>query len=479
VLYYILSTTVLYYIVLREIGIQYSSISAGETAWTIFHKLHKKRQEAYHILDSGLLCNISVSKMNIIAPSQAWSMLQRHADKDVKPLRLSELIRNHDTNNNEDGVDAFVEVHNSSDNNSQFIVDWSRQRTTSDTMNHLLRLSTAMEIRELVYDLAWGRLASGSKSSRQQTQQNKVSFSNNLGDTTSIYGEVEDEEEIGGSMHLSLRAPEGLVMHDPCSKNKKKNSLDAIHKDWTKIQTLTDSIRKGNVRGASGKPLCDVLVISGDDDSVVTHSLEFVYQSLIQNEEGSIAASVDSSLFSVSKGGESMSSSTLNTMKNMVTTPFKSKSGIITSQTNNTYRKRKLKILTSTDDTSVLRETLSQLSPANTLVVSLDLDPVYEKDCKAITSTIRDWLVSYLMDTNNENRTKEAIVKKHMYIVTVNETLKKLNNANAFLLPRHSRCESFSTFSAAGILVSRVCFTIYRLYDMLMLKYILILPIKP
>ena len=125
--------------------------------------------------------------MNIIAPSQAWSMLQRHADKDVKPLRLSELIRNHDTNN-EDGADAFVEVlHNSSDNNHQFIVDWSRQRTTSDTMNHLLRLSTAKEIRERIYDLAWGRLASGSKSSRQQTQQNKVSFSNNLGDTTSIY----------------------------------------------------------------------------------------------------------------------------------------------------------------------------------------------------------------------------------------------------------------------------------------------------
>jgi len=409
-------------------------------------------------------------------------MLQRHADKDVKPLRLSELIRNHDTNNNnEDGVDAFVEVlHNSSENNSQFIVDWSRQRTTSDTMNHLLRLSSAMNIRERIYDLAWGRLASGSKSRQQTNQQNKVSFSNNLGDTTSIYGEGRDEaeEEIGGSMHLSIRAPEGLVMHDPCSNNKQKNALGAIHSSWHKIQTLTESIRKGNVRGASGKSVCDVLVISGDDNSVVTHSLEFVYQSLLQNEEGSIAASVDSSLISISKSGQSMSSSTLHAVKNMVTTPFKSKSGIITSQTNNTYRKRKLKILTSTDDPAILRETLSQLAPANTLVISLDLEPAYEKDCKAITASIRDWLVSDLMDTNNENRTKEAIVKKHMYIVTVNETLKKLNNSNAFLLPRHSRCESFSTFSAAGILVRRVVFDIY--FDMLMLTYILhILPIKP
>ena len=206
--------------------------------------------------------------------------------------------------------------------------------------------------------------------------------------------------------------------------------------------------------------------------------MEFVYQSLLQNEEGSIAASVDSSLISISKSGQSMSSSTLHAMKNMVTTPFKSKSGVASFQTNNTsYRKRKLKVLTSTDDPRALRETLSEFSPANTLVVSLDLEPAYEKDCKAITASIRDWLVSDLMDTNNENRTKEAIVKKHMYIVTVNETLKKLNNSNAFLLPRHSRCESFSTFSAAGILVRRVVFDIY--FDMLMLTYIHILPIKP
>jgi len=313
-----------------------------------------------------------------------------------------------------------------------------------------------MEIRERIYDLAWGRLASGSKSRQQQNQQNKVSFSNNLGDTTSLFEEREADEEIGGSMHLSLRAPEGLVMHDPCSNNKKKNALDAIHSSWHKIQTLTESIRKGIVRGVSGKPICDVLVISGDNSSVVTHSLEFVYQSLLQNEEGSIASSVDSSLLSVSKSGESMSSSTLNVMKNMVTTPFKNKSGIIASQTNNTYRKRKLKVVTSADDTSTLNDILSQFNPANTLVISLDLEPAYEKDCKALTASIRDWLVSDLMDTNNENRTKEAIVKKHMYIVTVNETLKKLNNANAFLLLRHSRCEQFSTFSAAGILVRRV-----------------------
>ena len=51
------------------------------------------------------------------------------------------------------------------------------------------------------------------------------------------------------------------------------------------------------------------------------------------------------------------------------------------------------------------------------------------------------------------NKQADAILKKHMFLVTGKEFLKK-SNPNAFLLPRHSRCEAFSTFSAAGLLVS-------------------------
>jgi len=50
---------------------------------------------------------------------------------------------------------------------------------------------------------------------------------------------------------------------------------------------------------------------------------------------------------------------------------------------------------------------------------------------------------------------EEEFVRKHMYLVTGNEdSCRKWSNPdNAFLLPRHSRCETFGSFSAAGILV--------------------------
>ena len=87
-------------------------------------------------------------------------------------------------------------------------------------------------------------------------------------------------------MHLSLRAPanQGLMMRDPYYDNAKnsragsnkqkqkkfpKNALDEIHNEWKRIQSLTESIRMGKVRGVSNKPLVDVLVISGgENDSV-------------------------------------------------------------------------------------------------------------------------------------------------------------------------------------------------------------------
>lgn len=279
----------------------------------------------------------------IINPSQAWSILHRHAETDVKSIRLSELRTHHDTANNNNQTDGFVTVHNNSNsttsngNNHEIIVDWSRNRVTLETMQHLLRLCAAMDIREKIYDLAWGKLAPGSSRLRhppprrphQYNYNNNnnvvgggeyggssilmsvpsVSFANDLGYEprgTSIYQQSntesqgeddDDDEEEGGSMHLSLRAPanQGLMMRDPydddtkntknnssgSNKNKQKfpkNALDEIHNEWKRIQSLTESIRMGKVRGASNKPLVDVLVISGgeNNDSVVTHSLEFV-----------------------------------------------------------------------------------------------------------------------------------------------------------------------------------------------------------
>ncbi|KAL7540697.1 hypothetical protein ACHAXR_010311 [Thalassiosira sp. AJA248-18] len=397
---------------------------------------------------------------------------------------------------------------------------------TSDTINHLLRLSAARQIRDRIRDLAWGRLAPGSKL-RHRRERNgfsggdddddhvddyflsapTVSFAHDLhqheGNNASSHwhnnsnnnnnnNAIDDEEEEGGSMHLALRAPanKGLTMRDPYSsdrRSKSKNVLDEIHKEWRRIQSLTDSLRLGSLRGASGRPLCDVVVVSAGGGAVVPHALEFVYRALVHNEEGDVASLVDSSLLSLKpsmgaggaggggngNGGIAPSKSGLI---DMVTTPFKaarSKSnhdlqGIASPSkphNHSSCRRRKLKVLTSMDPNAI-KETISGLSPATTMVVTLSLDAVKDKECRDITLAVKDWLLSGLMDASSISDMREggrdkkarvdAILQKHMFAVTNNDPLKKFNlkklNPNAFLVPRHSRCEAFNVFSAAGLL---------------------------
>jgi len=301
--------------------------------------------------------------------------------------------------------------------------------------------------------------------------------------------------------------------------NTSFNALDEIHNGWKKIQSLTDSIRRRSLRSATGRPLVDVVVVSASG-MVVPHALEFVHRALMDNEEAEMASFVDpSSLLSATKAaarynaaataaagcdgsggtvpqqqqqqqplssmskssGESIASGVIN----MVTTPFKSARSIknlnnpdllhgtsplsYKSNPSSSFRKRKLRVLTSIDP-SEIKESLSGLSPTTTMIVTLSLDSEREKECNEINLAVREWLLSAGMRDNvpvsgsgegskyggsNTSNRLSAVLRKHMFLVTGNELSKK-SNPNAFLLPRHSRCEAFTTFSAAGLLV-RVC----------------------
>ena len=106
------------------------------------------------------------------SPSQAWTILNRHARDDIAPLRLKELCT--DT----DRVNSLVEVHtlnesaseriraaalasNNHDTHRQrnriLIADFSRQRMTLETLNHLMRLADAVDLKNFITTLAWGQ----------------------------------------------------------------------------------------------------------------------------------------------------------------------------------------------------------------------------------------------------------------------------------------------------------------------------------
>ena len=82
--------------------------------------------------------------------SQAWAILKRHARDEMSPLRLQELCRDNDR------VSSLVAVYNATPQR-MLIVDLSRQSMTLETLNHLLRLTTARHIQKYITQLAWGQ----------------------------------------------------------------------------------------------------------------------------------------------------------------------------------------------------------------------------------------------------------------------------------------------------------------------------------
>ena len=73
--------------------------------------------------------------MPVAKASQAWAILVRHARDDIQSLRLQELCQDNPR------VSSLVSVHSNDD--STLIVDFSRQRMTLETLDHLLHLANA------------------------------------------------------------------------------------------------------------------------------------------------------------------------------------------------------------------------------------------------------------------------------------------------------------------------------------------------
>lgn len=357
---------------------------------------------------------------------------------------------------------------------------------TSETIHHLLNFQSSRRVREKIRDLAWGRMAPGWKM-RKNHNCNSVGLgfggggngSGGGGVNDEIFSTVsfatagveklksrtsmdEDEDNDSGSMHLALRAPRGLEMYNPYDvitsndngeQTMQKNVLDEIHELWDRIETLTDSFRLGKLRvgGPSGKQFADVLVVcatSGGRGAVVPSSLGFIYEAL----KNIGTAAVMHSATDVVKNVESMAS-TLQSM--MEKTPFK-KSNVVSnfvspSKSSRLTNRRKLNILTSSN-LRELNEVLGDLSPATTIVVTLALEDATSSDTDdqrmELDRIVREWI---LPGTTFDNNKKEC---QNMFLVTSssNTCFRSYPRDNIFLVPRHSSCEAFSTFSAAGLL---------------------------
>ena len=236
-------------------------------------------------------------------------------------------------------------------------------------------------------------------------------------------------------MHLSLRMPVGSFM--PKHNNPTKNLLDPIHSEWRRIQSLSSEIRNNT-------SLVDVLVISSGS-TVVQAAIAFVYSALSHDKGLEISSSL--SQHNIAEGKNNVES-----IIQIVKTPFKNKDAQPNggSSSIKSCRRRKLKFLNSTDPMA-FRNVTSDLNPSTTCVVTLDICQAREEECRAITVMVRNWLISNISTAETSN-----IVKKQMFHVTT--TPKKRPNSNTFTIPNHSSKESFTAFSAAGLLPLSVLF---------------------
>lgn len=380
---------------------------------------------------------------------QAWKILHRHARDEIDPLRLQELCQDNDR------VSSLVAVHNSTyvptqrhnrvqQQNQQrmLIVDVSRQRMTSDTLNHLLRLASARNIRGYIRQLAWGQNDPGDPVAGAAKADDRQATSAAARKQSSSSQQQRSHLERDGaqSMHIALRAPanQGLEM----LLFDGSNALDGIHHMWNRIERLTNDVRAGRIVGFSGKILRDVVVVGR---GVPVMALMFINEALRRDEDARIA--------SVNTGNSDSG---------------KQKKAI---------PPRRMRFVSSVDPVAAA-SAVDGLNPDSTIVVTISLrrrrsggNKNDDEEINLATKTIHKWLErgllssSKLSSTNNTNQRSsllDAILKKHTFLVTTTENTNESRNNrstataadNVFILHNHSIREAFTTFTAAGLLVS-------------------------
>ena len=375
--------------------------------------------------------------------SQAWAILRRHARDEISRLRLQELCRDNDR------VSSLVTVYNATapSANSMLMVDLSRQRMTLETLNHLLRLATARGLPKFIRQLSWGPndpdnpLLPSRLLPQQKIQHNQDSEPNNpnekKGHHHRRYSRIEEENQRDlkpqkqnrneqpfcsiPSYHMSLRVPSdrNFEMLGPDGTNV----LTGVHNDWDRIRRISDSLRRGKLPGVTGGMIKDVVVVGR---GVAIMALRFVYLALCKDEAATIGRRVgmDARNNKKAAGGG--------------------------------LGQRRVKFLTTIDPVRAAA-VVADSDPASTLVVTIAMMGEEETEMALLaTRTLRTWLLTNL---GGHGRRSEVVLSKHCMLVTSNDELAAEYKAESvFLIPEHSRCEPFTTFTAASLLPLSIVF---------------------
>ena len=368
--------------------------------------------------------------------------------------------------------------------NRLLLVDLSRQRMTVDTVNHLLRLARARDVRGFTRTLAWGwndrsdpvvplrsrRGGAGAGAGGSKPDDLRREDSTTGGASTSRHARFAEDVKDGGgrggmdtnihgiastsfadpsrggggassamrtspSMHIALRAPAGagMEMYLPDGTN----ALDGIYETWDRIVRLSDSIRRGKLRGASGKVLRDVVVVGR---GVPVAALRFLYDALRRDADASLAAR------------EGLTSEHSSTIKAVAADGASRLTGRSSTSHKESYSRR-LRFVPSVDPAAAV-EAISDLKPGSTYVITIVGGRGDEETLQA-SQTLTRWLLAGL----GSNRKEDQILDRHMLLVTGDDRLARTTKPECtFLMPEYARCDAFTTFTAAGLVPLSIIF---------------------
>eukprot|EP00814_Leptocylindrus_danicus_P016214 CAMPEP_0116010178 /NCGR_PEP_ID=MMETSP0321-20121206/3855_1 /TAXON_ID=163516 /ORGANISM="Leptocylindrus danicus var. danicus, Strain B650" /LENGTH=634 /DNA_ID=CAMNT_0003479245 /DNA_START=40 /DNA_END=1944 /DNA_ORIENTATION=+ len=334
--------------------------------------------------------------------AQAWAILQRHAREEISSLRLQELCA--DT----DRVSSLVAVHTSHFNDLPpsktdlphiLIADISRQRMTLDTLQHLLRLARARELRQFIDLIAWGK-----------------------------YGAAKYKNIHTGDpsfpMYVALRSPanEDMKMIGPDGLNV----LDSVHKQWALIEKFATQIRTGQVKGVSGQQIRDVIVVGR---GVAVMALRFFYDALRRDKEAGLAR-VTGSLLGVSS---------------------------------RPLPPRRLRFVSNVDPAAAENAAAELNPANTLIIsIVMSIDEEMAVATETMKSWLASGLGKYKIQTIEDKHivtiaANETVYQDHVRAIK-RKSIHVGEKENTFFLPRFCQCEAFSTFSVAGLLPLGIIF---------------------
>jgi Phosphoglucose isomerase len=470
----------------------------------------------------------SSSSYRCINSAQAWSTLERHRRQDIDPVQLRQLLRDNDR------VSSLVSVYatesdlpssmtvdhghsttsNQNGNGTEsrtIIVDLSRQRMTADTVNLLFRYASAMDLKRHVERVAWGgqndprnpvvpaRLRK-QQQQQQQNQQQKKGPHHRAPRSTTTFLEMEAAEDDDNdndrhhgrdsnnsgvsSMHMALRVPahRGCEMLD----HQGHNVLPDIHREWDRIERTADCYRRGQLRGATGTMIQNVIVIGR---GVPVSTLRFVDAALVRDERAllasrfglappesattrlrrNLAAATAAVTGSAVAAAAVMSSSPGGHYPGGSNPAGSAGGGGTTGMSSIPASRRILRVLSSIDPIAAA-EIVADLDPAATLVVSIALHG--DEETGLATKAMKSWLLNALANNTSgssnsssnsshqqhhqhNRKPPDYVLKHHMVLVTGNDHIAAVINKpeSVHVIPKHARCEAFTSFTSAVLLV--------------------------